>query len=104
MSSELEERIHKIELQIGVVLAHLQNEIGSPHKPGTVLLKLSEMRADVQQVERMLMGTNGHPGISVRLDRLEQAHAARIRLELAGITVLVGLLIKAIWEVVLHVR
>jgi hypothetical protein len=104
MSTELEEKIHKIELQIGVILTHLQNEIGSPHKPGTVLLKLAEMRGDVQQVERMLMGTNGHPGMSVRLDRLEQAHAARIRLEIAGITVLAGLLVKAIWEVLLHVR
>lgn len=104
MSTDLEEKIHKIELQIGVILAHLQTEIGSPHKPGTVLLKLSEMRGDVQQVERMLMGNNGHPGISVRLDRLEQSQAARARLEIAGITVLVGLLVKAIWEVLLHVR
>ena len=104
MSTELEERIHKLELQIGLILANLQSEIGSPGKPGTVLLRLTEMRGDVQQVKRMLIGSNGHPGISTRLDRLEQAHAARIRLEVAGITVLAGLLAKAIWEVLLHVR
>lgn len=104
MSTDLQDKLHKLELQIGLILASLQSEIGSPHKPGTVLLRLNEMRADVQQIERMLIGGNGHPGLSVRIDRLEQSHAARIRLEVAGITVLAGLLVKAIWEVLLHVH
>jgi len=104
MSNELEDKIHKIDVQMGVILAHFQNEIGTPGHPGTVLLNLAEIRGDVRQIERMLLGSNGHPGISVRLDRLEQSHKARTRLEVAGITALTGLLIKAVWEVLLHIR
>ncbi len=104
MSTELEEKVHKIDVQMGVILAHLQSEIGSPGRPGTVLLNLAAIRSDVRLIERMLQGSNGHPGFSVRLDRLEQSQKSRARLEVAGITALAGLLIKAVWEVLLHVR
>jgi hypothetical protein len=104
MPNEIEDKIHKLDLKMGVMLAHLQNEIGTPSRPGTVLLSLAEIRGDVRQIERMLLGSNGHAGISVRLDRLEQSHKVRARLEVAGITALAGLLIKAVWEILVHVH
>ncbi len=104
MPNDLTDRIHKIDVQIGMILTHLRTEVGTPAHPGTILQALGEIRGDVAQIERMLIGSNGTPGMSVRLDRLEQSHKVRARVELAGITAIAGLLVKAIWDILLHAR
>ena len=60
----MEERLAKIEAQQAETLALLR----------ALAEKVDERQNDTTRHARVLYGMNGHPGLLIRLDRLEQAH------------------------------
>lgn len=49
-------------------------------KLGQIEIQLSQLLMQLSQVTTLLQGTNGQPGIVVRLDRLEQSEGRRSKL------------------------
>ena len=54
----------------------------------------------LKEHQRFIHGTNGAPGAAVRLDRLEPSAGARLTRERVAATAVIGLTIKALWELV----
>ena len=64
-------------------------------KLGQIEVQLSQLLIQLSQVTTLLQGTNGQPGIVVRLDRLEQAESRRSRLLWVAVSAAAGALLKA---------
>lgn len=68
-----------------------------------VTSKLDEMHKDISEIKLHMQGIPGdkdNPGLLTRLSVLETKETNRSRLEWAGLIALVGLVVKAAWDVV----
>jgi len=94
--TKIEDRLRSLELQTQKNSTHIEAEVGN-------LIKLTvEIRDLIKHHETLFFGNNGNPGLVTRLDRLEQADSSRRWGLRAVITLLIGLIVKALWEVILH--
>lgn len=60
----------------------------------------SDLVTDLLKEHQRFIQGNGTPGASVRLDRLETADRTRLARERVAATAVIGLVVKALWELV----
>ena len=94
--------VRDIRLHLERIMAHLQNELGGDGMQGNVMRQLGDIRRDLHDLERHIVGTPDTPGIITRLDRLEIAELARARYVSAGLAAVICLVAKAAWELIVH--
>lgn len=62
MTQDLEERLGKIELQLGIFKSRLINELGGEGSTGNINKTLQKVQKDVEQIKEVLLG-NGKLGL-----------------------------------------
>src|SRR5690242_4215693 len=95
---KMDDRLHAVETQTSLILSTLKSELGNNGVVGNVPRMLALLRDELRELKLQLLGTIEHPGVVLRLDRLEIAEERRARLTSAALVALVGLLVKAGWE------
>lgn len=93
-----DDQYHQLDLQLQRILSHLTNELGGEATEGNVHRQLSEIRNSIRTLQAHIMGSPENPGIVMRLDRLEVAEKARGKVNSAALFALVGLVVKACWD------
>lgn len=66
--------------------------------PG-VVVELGFIREKLDDIHRAVSGTNGEPGLKLRVDRLEQAESRRGRYAYATFVALAGLVSERLWQI-----
>jgi hypothetical protein len=97
---KIDDRLHAVETQTSLILSTLKSELGNNGVVGNVPRMLAMMRDELRELKLQLLGTIEHPGVVLRLDRLEIAEQRRARMTSAALVALVGLLVKAGWELI----
>jgi hypothetical protein len=95
---KIDDRLHAVETQTSLILSTLKSELGSNGVVGNVPRMLALLRDELREMKMQLLGTLDHPGVVLRLDRLEIAEERRARTASAALVALVGLVAKAGWD------
>ena len=97
---KLDDRLHAVETQTSLILSTLRNELGTSESSGNLTRLLGEFRSELRELKEHLLGTLDHPGVVLRLDRLEVTEQRRTKLISAGLLALVSLVMKAGWDLI----
>lgn len=95
---KLDDRLHAVETQTSLILNTLKAELGNNGVKGNVPRALALLREDLLELKLQLLGAFDRPGLLLRLDRLEIAEQRRGRVVSATLVALVGLVVKATWD------
>jgi len=95
-----DDQYHALELQLQHIVDQLARELGTDSHQGSLSRRLTEISSNVEQLRQHILGTPSFPGLALRLDRLEVAEKNRAKLASAVLLSIVGLLLKAVWELI----
>lgn len=83
---------------MGLLVQHLQTELGSDGREGNIQRTLSLIRDDVHYLKGHILGDEIRVGLLVRIDRLEQDKRLRDKAVWTLIPIVAGLVLNAVWQ------
>jgi len=95
---KIDDRLHAVETQTSLILSTLKAELGESSTVGNVPRMLELLRGELRELKELLLGSLDRPGVVLRLDRLEIAEERRARMSSATFVALIGLVVKAGWD------
>jgi hypothetical protein len=88
-----------LSVQVARIETHLKNELGTTAEPGSLRKEINDLTSEFRALRKVIVG-NGLPGVISRLDRVEQNEKRRKLILSAACVSVVGLIVKAIWEII----